>query len=100
MKKFLISLMLMFVVTVYTKSGKIFSQPWVLTNSDGVYLMTDKQADAGTVTIIEGATRILDNKGVLEETHQHIKVVPKMWSVFVSHHNLDFIARGNKENKK
>lgn len=88
----------MLVVTVYTIDGKIFTQPWVFVNGDGVYLMTDTQAKAGTMSIIEGATRILKEKTAdVKETQQHIKVIPRAWSNFIPHDNVSFISRGNKK---
>ena len=41
MKKFLVSLVLMLAVTVYTMDGKILTQNWIFINGDGVYLMND-----------------------------------------------------------
>ena len=97
MKKFLVSLVLMLAVTVYTMDGKILTQNWIFINGDGVYLMNDAQANAGTLSIVEGATRILKDKtGDLKETHQHIKIIPKMWTNFIPHDNVAFVARGNK----
>lgn len=97
MKKFLISLMLVFAVIVYTKDGRMLTENWVFINGDGVYLMNDAQAKAGSMNIFEGATRILrDKTGELVETHQHIKVVPIQWSHFVPHQNVADVARGIK----
>ncbi len=98
MKKFLVSLVLMLAVTVYTMDGKILTQNWIFINGDGVYLMTDAQANTGTLSIMEGATRILKEKtGDLKETHQHIKVVPRAWTNFIPHNNVAFVARGNRK---
>jgi len=96
MKKFLVSLILCLAVTVFLKDGNVIKAPWIFIAKDGVYLMTDKQAQSGTDNILEGATRIVKEKtSEAKEIQQHIKVAPKLWSHWIPKEHIKYIYRGD-----